>query len=338
MADDNKRKYLFDEFSDDYGEGPYSGYDFSLPEGFNFDVDLSGINAPNLDALGVGLDFEQINDLLAQNPELFDAFKQFDPAGAAVVSEMFNLNQTSGGGNLLTSDGKLTSTGTSALTGEGLIADVAADTISEELGNDTTKLSSLTQKPGDVALVNPDDINKNVKVVDKRSPLEKLLSGDVSGSDLAKYAAMIAMAKMAYNDAQKAREEARGWSAPGGASKVATRGPGGGVSFKPAGKAVGGGIGSLEMARGGRTLPPRYLDGHSDGMADKVPAHIDNKRPAALSDGEFVIPADVVSHLGNGNSNAGAKRLYKMMDDIRAARTGNPKQGKQINPDKFMPR
>ena len=92
------------------------------------------------------------------------------------------------------------------------------------------------------------------------------------------------------------------------------------------------------MARGGRALPPRYLDGHSDGMADKVPANIDGRRPAALSDGEFVIPADVVSHLGSGNSNAGAKRLYKMMDDIRAARTGNPKQGKQINPDKFMPR
>ena len=118
---------------------------------------------------------------------------------------------------------------------------------------------------------------------------------------------MLAMAKMAYNDAQKAREEARGWSAPGGAAKQAIRGPGGGVSFKKA--AMGGGIGSLDMARGGRTLPPRYLDGHSDGMADKVPANIDGKRPAALSDGEFVIPADVVSHLGNGNSNAGAKVL-----------------------------
>ena len=66
----------------------------------------------------------------------------------------------------------------------------------------------------------------------------------------------------------------------------------------------------MSLAKGGRTsLPPRYLDGHSDGMADQVPASIDNSRPAALSDGEFVIPADVVSHLGNGNSNAGAKRL-----------------------------
>jgi hypothetical protein len=93
-----------------------------------------------------------------------------------------------------------------------------------------------------------------------------------------------------------------------------------------------GGVMSLGMAQG------RYLDGHSDGMADKVPAHIEGKRPAALSDGEFVIPADVVSHLGNGNSNAGAKRLYEMMDRIRGARTGNTKQGKQINPNKFLPR
>ena len=165
-----------------------------------------------------------------------------------------------------------------------------------------------------------------------------ILGTGISGTDAAKYAAMLAMAKLAYDDAQRAREEARGWSAPGGYSKRAVRSPGGGVSFKKSGKAMGGGIGSLDMAQGGRALPPRYLDGHSDGMADKVPANIDGRRPAALSDGEFVIPADVVSHLGNGNSNAGAKRLYKMMDDIRAARTGNPKQGKQINPDKFMPR
>jgi hypothetical protein len=107
-------------------------------------------------------------------------------------------------------------------------------------------------------------------------------------------------------------------------------------NYAGAGKAEGG---LMSLAKGGRTsLPPRYLDGHSDGMADKVPASIDAQRPAALSDGEFVIPADVVSHLGNGNSNAGAKVLYAMMDRIRRARTGNSKQGKQINPSKFMPR
>jgi len=89
--------------------------------------------------------------------------------------------------------------------------------------------------------------------------------------------------------------------------------------------------GILNMAKG------QYLQGSTDGMADKLPAHIDNDQPAALSHGEFVVPADVVSHLGNGNSDAGAKKLYQMMDRIREARTGTKKQGKQINPDKFMP-
>jgi hypothetical protein len=93
------------------------------------------------------------------------------------------------------------------------------------------------------------------------------------------------------------------------------------------------------MAEGGLTAlaSGRYLQGQTDGMADKIPAQIGEDQPAALSHGEFVIPADVVSHLGNGNSDAGAKKLYQMMDKIRQARTGTKKQGKRINPDKFMP-
>jgi hypothetical protein len=90
-------------------------------------------------------------------------------------------------------------------------------------------------------------------------------------------------------------------------------------------------------AKGGNVGGPRYLQGETDGMADKIPARIGRDQPAALSHGEFVVPADVVSHLGNGNSDAGAKKLYSMMDKIRQARTGTKKQGKQINPDKFMP-
>ena len=81
-----------------------------------------------------------------------------------------------------------------------------------------------------------------------------------------------------------------------------------------------------------------YLGGSTDGMADLVPASIDGTQEARLSDGEFVIPADVVSHLGNGNSDAGAKQLHGMMDTVRKARTGNPEQGKQIDPNKFMPK
>lgn len=94
-------------------------------------------------------------------------------------------------------------------------------------------------------------------------------------------------------------------------------------------KAAGGGL--MNLAGG------KYLSGATDGMADKIPATIENKQPARLSHGEFVIPADVVSHLGNGNSEAGAQRLYDMMDRIRKARTGTTKQGKQINPGKYTP-
>jgi hypothetical protein len=94
----------------------------------------------------------------------------------------------------------------------------------------------------------------------------------------------------------------------------------------------------IPMASGGIAMAKgRYLRGGTDGMADKIPTSIDGDQPAALSHGEFVVPADVVSHLGNGNSDAGAEKLYQMMDRIRQARTGTKQQGKKINPDKFMP-
>jgi hypothetical protein len=97
---------------------------------------------------------------------------------------------------------------------------------------------------------------------------------------------------------------------------------------------AGGGIADLgSYSDGGR-----LLKGPGDGMSDHIPATIGAKQPARLAEGEFVVPADVVSHLGNGSTDAGAKQLYKMMDNIRKARTGNPKQGKQINPDKFTPK
>ena len=94
----------------------------------------------------------------------------------------------------------------------------------------------------------------------------------------------------------------------------------------------------VQAAQGGlMAAKGTYLRGSTDGMADELNTSIEGKQPAKLSHGEFVVPADVVSHLGNGNSDAGAKKLYQMMDRIRMARTGTKKQGKEINPDKFMP-
>jgi hypothetical protein len=94
-----------------------------------------------------------------------------------------------------------------------------------------------------------------------------------------------------------------------------------------------GGISSLgSYSDGGR-----MLKGPGDGMSDSIPASIAGKRPARLATEEFVVPADVVSHLGNGSSDAGAKQLYAMMDRVRSARTGTKKQGRQIRPQSMMP-
>jgi hypothetical protein len=97
--------------------------------------------------------------------------------------------------------------------------------------------------------------------------------------------------------------------------------------------ARGGGISDLgSYSDGGR-----LLKGPGDGMSDNIPAQIGAKQPARLADGEFVVPADVVSHLGNGSTDAGAKQLYKMMDRIRQQRTGKKKQAPEVRPSKAMP-
>ena len=92
--------------------------------------------------------------------------------------------------------------------------------------------------------------------------------------------------------------------------------------------------GPIAFAKGGHQ---GYLDGDGDGMSDSIPATIEGKQPARLADGEFVIPADVVSHIGNGSSKAGSKQLYAMLDRVRKARVGHTKQGKEIKPQKYMP-
>ena len=88
----------------------------------------------------------------------------------------------------------------------------------------------------------------------------------------------------------------------------------------------------LGMQEGG------YLEtGMGDGMSDDIPSSIEGEQPAALSENEFVIPADVVSGLGNGASDAGAEQLYAMMDRVRKARTGTEKMGKEVNAERLMP-
>jgi hypothetical protein len=84
----------------------------------------------------------------------------------------------------------------------------------------------------------------------------------------------------------------------------------------------------------------RLLRGPGDGVSDSIPASIGNKRPARLADGEFVVPARIVSELGNGSTEAGARKLYAMMDRIQAARgktVGKGKVAKNSRADKHLP-
>jgi hypothetical protein len=90
-----------------------------------------------------------------------------------------------------------------------------------------------------------------------------------------------------------------------------------------------GGSGTGGQARGGlirRYAEGGYLPGDTGGMDDSVPAMIDGMEPAALSDGEFVIPADVVAMLGDGNSGAGAKKIEQAISKIRKTKYGRDKQ------------
>jgi hypothetical protein len=101
------------------------------------------------------------------------------------------------------------------------------------------------------------------------------------------------------------------------------------------------GLGEIAVAQGGSiggySDGGRMLKGPGDGMSDSIPATIGKRQPARLADGEFVVPADVVSHLGNGSTDAGARKLYSMMDKVRTARTGKKKQAPAVKTDKFMP-
>ena len=102
------------------------------------------------------------------------------------------------------------------------------------------------------------------------------------------------------------------------------------------------GLGDVEMSAAGGSIGGysdggRMLKGPGDGMSDSIPATIGKRQPARLADGEFVVPADVVSHLGNGSTDAGAKKLYAMMNKIRKARTGKKKQAPAVKADRYMP-
>jgi hypothetical protein len=82
------------------------------------------------------------------------------------------------------------------------------------------------------------------------------------------------------------------------------------------------------------------LRGPGDGVSDSIPATIGEKQPARLADGEFVVPARIVSELGNGSTEAGARKLYAMMDRVQKARgktVGKGRVAKNSRADKHLP-
>jgi hypothetical protein len=79
------------------------------------------------------------------------------------------------------------------------------------------------------------------------------------------------------------------------------------------------------------------VEGTGDGMDDMVPATLEGEQDVLLSDGEFIVPADVVSGLGNGSSDAGSRRLYDMMDRVRQMRTGMTEQPDDVPADEMLP-
>jgi len=99
------------------------------------------------------------------------------------------------------------------------------------------------------------------------------------------------------------------------------------------GYADGGGISTL----GGYSDGGRLLRGPGDGVSDNIPATIAGKQPARLADGEFVVPARIVSELGNGSTDAGAKRLYEMMDRVQKARRKTKNVAADTKAAKYLP-
>ena len=79
------------------------------------------------------------------------------------------------------------------------------------------------------------------------------------------------------------------------------------------------------------------VEGVGDGMDDMIPATLEGEQDVVLSDGEFIVPADVVSGLGNGSTDAGADSLYEMMDRVRQMRTGKSEQPEQVPQEMMLP-
>jgi hypothetical protein len=162
-------------------------------------------------------------------------------------------------------------------------------------------------------------------------------------------AQLAAAMKIPLAEAQRRKDAAA--KAKADATKVKEDIPQGGANgglmgMAAGGYAVGGGLGALAGGGqagynlGGYSDGGRLLKGPGDGVSDSIPATIGDKQPARLADGEFVVPARIVSELGNGSTEAGARKLYAMMDRVQKARgktTGKNRVAANTRSEKYLP-
>jgi hypothetical protein len=184
--------------------------------------------------------------------------------------------------------------------------------------------------------------------MDAMSPTSSVSANAVNGMDAASDAASAASAAAADADASGGAPGMGGGAGPGSASDGASGGDGaagtgearGGLSPRFEYHMAMGGLSNARYNLGGYSDGGRLLRGPGDGVSDSIPAVIGKKQPARLADGEFVVPARIVSEIGNGSTEAGARKLYAMMDRIQAARgktVGKGKVAKNTRADKYLP-
>jgi hypothetical protein len=223
--------------------------------------------------------------------------------------------------------------------GAGIGGDVGGSTGGTGIGLDA--LSDASVGYGELGAISAADVAAAATDASAAGALGLGLSaGDVAGLDAA--------AGSAAADAAAADAAAGAAGAAAGADAGSGLGYGGG-GYGGEGDGSGGFYaagGLAALARGGMSHLGDYSDGGrllkgpGDGVSDSIPAVIGRRRPARLADGEFVVPARIVSELGNGSTEAGARKLYAMMDRVQRARgktTGKGKVAKNTRADKFLP-
>jgi len=151
-----------------------------------------------------------------------------------------------------------------------------------------------------------------------------------------------------YADNRNATEAS--YTPSGSVDSYSMSGWGGGDGGESTGSKAGGlmhemaqgGLSSLHYNLGSYSDGGRLLKGPGDGVSDDIPAVIGSHQPARLADGEFVVPARIVSELGNGSTDAGARKLYAMMDRIQRSRKETMGKGKEFakdtKADKHLPK